>query len=479
LSSSASHSSAIWPNYTLPDFEKFGQGSRQLSGASLLAFSPLVKDIDRHNWETYSTNNQNWIVDGFTDLGIDNPYPREIPNFIYRKTTRSFVPELTLDQYSPVWQMSPPPEDTSIVNFNLFNHPTYYRLVQFADFTRQAVISEVLNTEEVFGTAAPNDGENPQSLIVLPVFKTTSNISSPVVGHVAAVIPWFKLFENILQDSTSSGIYAVLEESCGKSFTYRIDAGNATFEGLGDKHDQAYDDMKVSAKFSSYDGNLTGISGLSDHCEYTMNVYPSVEYESGYRTNRPIYFTCGVIFVFVWVSVVFLFYDRLVQRRQMKINHVATKTNAIVASLFPTQVRDKLINEAAVESRKPAKGVVKGLVESAMPTSNLYNRLWNNDILKESETHDIQNSPPIADLFPSATVLFMDIAGFTAWSSQREPSQVFTLLETIYRHFDKVANRRKVFKVETIGDCYVAGKFSSLPNFLILLISFAKHTNCL
>ena len=49
-----------------------------------------------------------------------------------------------------------------------------------------------------------------------------------------------------------------------------------------------------------------------------------------------------------------------------------------------------------------------------------------------------------------------DIAGFTAWSSVRDPAQVFILLETIYAAFDKIATKRKVFKVETIGDCYVA-----------------------
>jgi Adenylate and Guanylate cyclase catalytic domain len=44
--------------------------------------------------------------------------------------------------------------------------------------------------------------------------------------------------------------------------------------------------------------------------------------------------------------------------------------------------------------------------------------------------------------------------------SVRDPYQVFTLLETIYGAFDKVAHRRKVFKVETIGDSYVAGRIS-------------------
>lgn len=32
---------------------------------------------------------------------------------------------------------------------------------------------------------------------------------------------------------------------------------------------------------------------------------------------------------------------------------------------------------------------------------------------------------------------------------------VFELLETLYAAFDDVAERRRVFKVETIGDAYV------------------------
>jgi class 3 adenylate cyclase len=61
-----------------------------------------------------------------------------------------------------------------------------------------------------------------------------------------------------------------------------------------------------------------------------------------------------------------------------------------------------------------------------------------------------------ADLFPNTTVMFSDISGFTAWASVREPSQVFTLLEQIYNSFDAIAKKMHIFKVETIGDCYVA-----------------------
>jgi class 3 adenylate cyclase len=52
--------------------------------------------------------------------------------------------------------------------------------------------------------------------------------------------------------------------------------------------------------------------------------------------------------------------------------------------------------------------------------------------------------------------MFADSVDFTTWSSVREPKQVFTLLETLYGAFNTIADRRGVFKVETIGDSYVA-----------------------
>jgi class 3 adenylate cyclase len=39
----------------------------------------------------------------------------------------------------------------------------------------------------------------------------------------------------------------------------------------------------------------------------------------------------------------------------------------------------------------------------------------------DTSANDSLHDRPIADLFPEATVMFADIAGFTAWSSIREP----------------------------------------------------------
>jgi len=102
-----------------------------------------------------------------------------------------------------------------------------------------------------------------------------------------------------------------------------------------------------------------------------------------------------------------------------------------------------------------------------------------NSILPNSNHSSLpmSSSRPIADYFPSATIMFADIVGFTSWASIREPAQVFELLETVYGRFDKIAKRKGVFKVETIGDCYVAA--TGLPNAMndhaVAMASFARR----
>jgi class 3 adenylate cyclase len=153
-------------------------------------------------------------------------------------------------------------------------------------------------------------------------------------------------------------------------------------------------------------------------------------------TSEPILLTVAVVLIFVFTSMVFFLYDWLVERRQKKVMKTAVQSSAIVSSLFPSQVRDRLFPMDDAKADADKGNTPKGF------------RVRNN-VAKAA-------SSPVADLYPESTVMFADIAGFTAWSSVREPKQVFTLLETLYGAFDSIADRRGVFKVETIGDSYVA-----------------------
>lgn len=55
------------------------------------------------------------------------------------------------------------------------------------------------------------------------------------------------------------------------------------------------------------------------------------------------------------------------------------------------------------------------------------------------------NSEPIADMFPSTTIMFADIAGFTSWSTAHTPQHVFCLLEKLFKEFDRASKKLGVF----------------------------------
>jgi hypothetical protein len=71
-----------------------------------------------------------------------------------------------------------------------------------------------------------------------------------------------------------------------------------------------------------------------------------------YETKNRIYFTTAVVAIFVFASFVFLLYDYLVERRQRVVLKKAVHSTAIVDSLFPSNVRDRLFDTTGPEQAK-------------------------------------------------------------------------------------------------------------------------------
>lgn len=68
----------------------------------------------------------------------------------------------------------------------------------------------------------------------------------------------------------------------------------------------------------------------------------------------------------------------------------------------------------------------------------------------------------IADGFADASVMFADIVNFTQVAANMTPSQVFSMLNSIFSAFDDMAEQHGLEKIKTIGDAYmVAGGLNS------------------
>lgn len=68
----------------------------------------------------------------------------------------------------------------------------------------------------------------------------------------------------------------------------------------------------------------------------------------------------------------------------------------------------------------------------------------------------IKNEKKHVDEFDDVTLLFTDMVGFTAFSKNvSDPKEVVQLLSKLFSRFDHLCEDNRVYKVHTIGDCYV------------------------
>ena len=289
---------------------------------------------------------------------------------------------------------------------------------------------------------------DPSGVLFYPIFDSFIKEERRVVAVISISTLWKLYFTDILP-STVKGLVCVISNSFGQTFSYRIDGAQATYLGEGDHHDKSFNHMRKLGLVSEYNTETRLAQSLSftavsmiDQSDYRIAVYPSKDTEERFLTDVPWIAAVVVAMIFMFAGAVFVAYSFFVDRRQAILMKRAITSGAIVSSLFPSQVRDKMYKER----------------ESQL-------------VFDAAKTGQCDNDAPIADKFEHTSIIFADISGFTHWSSERSPEDVFLLLETLYgafgalvmpreHHFltlwihaipDKLAFRRSVFKVETIG----------------------------
>lgn len=81
----------------------------------------------------------------------------------------------------------------------------------------------------------------------------------------------------------------------------------------------------------------------------------------------------------------------------------------------------------------------------------------------------------IADAYPQASILFADMAGFTARASDTAPEELVRFLNEVYSKIDSLVERHGLEKIKTTGDAYmiVSGVPKLLDNHAEALASLA------
>lgn len=261
--------------------------------------------------------------------------------------------------YYPVWEESPIlPFPKDMVNFNLL------RIARHAPYLINTATTASINLGEPFTSPPGGTGSSdmttsfnafvqsfaagkavdylgdPMSSVYVPVFDSFEIDRNPV-AILVAMISWGSYFQGVLP-TIAQPVYVVLKNSCNGTYTYTVDGTHVKYLGSGDLHDPTWSYLRQTSSFH----NISSIQDSEQYpyplnqetCYFNVSVYPTKVMVQYYTTNRPIVITFSVVMVFFFTSIMFLIYDRLVEKRQEVVMKKAERTSALVSSLFP-QVR--------------------------------------------------------------------------------------------------------------------------------------------
>ncbi|CAB9503571.1 Receptor-type guanylate cyclase gcy [Seminavis robusta] len=532
MTSYAQATGAEFPFVTIPDFAVRASDIRVLADALIMVWCPFVTDQNRLKWEEYAFMNRFQVNKDFAqdntyrqeqddyfdslvygpnstmaghdgdnrrNRGLQEQEEEEDPNMlkdgtgyhlrIWHPMTDEVEPNGT-GPFLPGFQRSP-------VNFRVQNAiNTNYanaRVFQGIDIagslldSHQVIINRAQMIQPKFYKAMTANLQisqyrekidtylqDPLSFLAYPVFDSFNTTTRKLAGALISNLYWRVYFQNVLPPN-AHGIIAVLSNSYNQTFSYHIDGGNATYLGDKDLHDPRYNEMEVSVDVSSYvrersspETRAYRTVPLHDTMgRYTLRVYPTDSTKEAYTTNKPAVYTAVVACIFAVTALVFVLFDTWVEKRQRVVMKRAVESGAIVNELFPEEIQHRMYEGDQDTNNKMPRSSWKVNTEQEHGLQAV--------TVGEDKTNLVPSGGQIADEYKNCTVIFSDLAGFTAWSSSRSPSEVFELLETIYKAIDNIALRRKVFKVETIGDCWlgVCGLPHPNPKHALVMARFA------
>jgi len=97
--------------------------------------------------------------------------------------------------------------------------------------------------------------------------------------------------------------------------------------------------------------------------------------------------------------------------------------------------------------------IILGLVINSRSKSN---KLLHNVLPKAIADRLKKKEHPISDHFDQASIIFIDIVGFTSMSKDADPRRIVEALNKMFTIYDGIAHKYGMEKIKTIGDSYMA-----------------------
>lgn len=461
ITSYAIATKSSWPYVTIEDFTSKAKRLASLSGAYQIGFAPIVYPEQLSGWPVHSyLNLPSYYAEVIEVHGlnttVDDMVNQTLP-FVWHPNASTNAPDATGPQEPDM------PEAVKDLRENIgFNgyfvnwqslEPIYALYNKYMAVTNLNLLyggfENALRTSYEFKIPVFDSWNNPvhdpntmefirhesKTQMVQPIFDTIYNghrkrKELKMVGALVLLFDWTSLLSDLISNHDIRDIDIVLSSSCSsmQPISFRVNEDDVVQLGLGDLHDPEYDDMEFTTSlFELQLDNETQVAvdkrmaneGIADSrvtgcvSEIVMSIYPTKELEESFRTNLEWILSGGIAAVFLFTSLVFFGYDIMVRRRQKKIMDRIIRQEKIVSMVFPKVIRDNFYRDSNHTRTSHTKSMEWDEIDESVRSVS------SNPILRSKKQ--------LAELYPSATVVFADIVGFTAWSSAREPSQVFKL----------------------------------------------------
>jgi hypothetical protein len=231
---------------------------------------------------------------------------------------------------------------------------------------------------------------------------------------LSSLISWTTIFEDILA-AHAKGVICVVENTCDQTFTVEINGQDAIFRDYGDLHDEKYTDLGLTYDLEDLDLEKVTATRIpfddSSSCQYTLSVYPSDATKISYESNAPLVYAIAAVVAFILTLCVVGIYDCIQERRNQSVLKAATEARAIVSSLFPAVVRDRLF-ETNRENQKKKKNKKKRKKRNKKNSSAAPDEIMADENLptlsESSLVSDLMERAPNAPLSPTIVQQLMD-----------------------------------------------------------------------
>lgn len=391
----AGESSSTFPYVTLPNWEQAQEAAREDSVTEIIAFSPLVEDFA--GWRAYGQeSNFSWIAPENADKGEQTQSVQRIQWVEDKWLTTAHNEQ---DKAVPVWQVSP--FEKSLWNLDAIS------------ISRNDALSKALDEQmSMLGMVLPSSfwtNSSQEYSLLTPAIQPLSTDN----GAVISFFSWQHWFNSSFQPGECFQI--VLRNDQEQTFTFRAGEGaNDTFQ-VGDHSDGYLGQYAVDFHLS--------FAAVGNATVYGFALVPCDSYYDQYSSSKPFAFAMLIATMVIIAGNAFNLYDAIVSQITKVILSEAFRAREVVEKLVPGEVRQRLFAERTQPGKQTFEQFMINNEADGKPSGN-----------------------PVAELYPQATIMMADIAGFTSWSSTREPVQVFTLLEHLYGAFDEKATAQGVFK---------------------------------